>query len=141
MPLHRSSPARATLPAAAERSLQERLAGLQGFDCQRALANVVDQWPMLERVLRMFIAMYGQGVPTLQGPPTPENVRQWRSDGHALRGVCATIGATDLGATLLAFEAALAQSGDAALPLARQVNAGLIDFAARLQQCMGPAES
>ena len=103
-------PAAATAPHEADRPrapLAERLAGVPGLDVETALRHVGGSGATLERVLRRFVATYGEGVPALAGVATPAERAACRAACHSVRGACSTVGATGLAAELAALETEL----------------------------------
>ncbi len=96
--------------AASGSTLAERLAGVPGFDFERALHSLGGQMGTLQRVLERFVLTYGSASPALTAAPGPDEVEAWRQASHALRGACAAVGATALQQALVAFEG-LADAG------------------------------
>jgi HPt (histidine-containing phosphotransfer) domain-containing protein len=115
--------------------LQQRLAGIVGLDVAQGLRNLGGQMTALVRVLALFCTTYANGEPAFAAPPSPEAAQRWRDACHSLRGACATVGAEDLLAHLVAFDKALAAGVDlSALAVqAGQLNAELQALVATLQ--------
>ncbi|MEO8297855.1 MAG: PAS domain S-box protein [Burkholderiales bacterium] len=99
--------------------LQERLAGIDGFDVAQGLRNVGGQMALLERVLSRFVALYGDGLPELLAAARTGDTAAWLAIAHSLRGACATLGARTLQQSLLSAEHAVLAGGDGAPFLAR----------------------
>jgi signal transduction histidine kinase/DNA-binding response OmpR family regulator/HAMP domain-containing protein len=89
-----------------------RLSRVEGLDLASALRHVGGQLPLLERLLRVFVANYGAGEPAFLLPAAEDSVARWRSASHSLRGACAAVGAMTLHDELSAFEKALAEPTD-----------------------------
>jgi PAS domain S-box-containing protein len=106
----------AAAPAAAAPApsgLLQRLAGVEGFDVERALRNLGGQTSTVERVLRSFVRSYSrQAAPDILQAAASEPVQQWREQCHSIRGACATIGATALEGELRSFERELTSTGE-----------------------------
>jgi CheY-like chemotaxis protein len=108
--------AAAAVPAAAapaDGGLLQRLAGVEGFDVQRALRYLGGQAATVERVLRSFVRSYSrQAAPDILQAAPEQPVEHWREQCHSIRGACATIGATALESELRSFERELASPGE-----------------------------
>jgi len=118
--------------------LRERLAGLEGLDVERGLANVGGHWLALARVLDVFVTTYAQGEPALLDAQSPDALDRWRRACHSLKGACATIGAVGLQCSAEVLEAGLASGVDAAalaLP-AHLLHDDLLQLVARLRQAL-----
>ena len=123
--------------------LRERLAGLDGLDVERGLANVGGHWLALARVLDVFVTTYVQGEPALLDAQSPDALDRWRRACHSLKGACATIGAVGLQCSAEVLEAGLASGVDAAalaLP-AHLLHDDLLQLVERLRQALLVADT
>lgn len=85
--------------------LLDRLAAIDGFDPEVALANVGGQPSALARVLERFADSYRHGVAELAATAAgPAQRMKRRRSAHALRGVAGTLGAISLQDALEAIE-------------------------------------
>jgi CheY-like chemotaxis protein len=96
-----AAPERAPLPRRDALPLQDRLAGIDGFNLGQGLHHVGGNLGTLRRVLTRFVQLYRDGIGALD-----------LELAHSMRGACAAIGAVQLQATLLAYESAAGASGD-----------------------------
>jgi two-component system sensor histidine kinase/response regulator len=115
------------LAATSADSLPQRLAAIAGFDVEIALCNVGGRALTLARILKTFIAAYGDGEPTLRAGMAQNNPAQMRAGCHSLRGACATLGASGLERQALALETLLESPHDlpALVTRARQIDTEL----------------
>ncbi len=100
-----------TTPAELERlPLPDRLATIDGYDVEMALRSVSGQVPILERVVRRFVATYTQGLPELldEDGTDAEVITRWHKACHSVRGALSTLGASRLLGGLVEFERRLA---------------------------------
>jgi HPt (histidine-containing phosphotransfer) domain-containing protein len=140
VPAAAAEPRQAT-PAAVIAPLQDRLAGVEGFNLALALRNTGGRVATLERALSRFVATYQGGEPALLEPAGPATLMRWRALSHSLRGACATIGASRLQQELHDFECALDADADLREldERARQLHQRLGQLVARLGEELGGA--
>jgi PAS domain S-box-containing protein len=103
----------ATPPVAAgagARPLEEALAAVDGLDLPAALRSVGGRLGLLERILRKFVEHYGSSAWSLAEPVLAGRLPALGASCHALRGACATIGATALARALQEVEQAATSS-------------------------------
>jgi PAS domain S-box-containing protein len=138
-------PASAARPGQSTRAaplvpLQDRLAGIEGFNLAQALRNVGGRMAMLERALNRFVSTYRGGEPVLLEPAGRATLMRWRALSHSLRGACGTIGASRLQQELHDFECALDADADLREldERARQLHQRLGQLVSRLDEELGP---
>jgi two-component system, sensor histidine kinase and response regulator len=97
-------------PPAAGASLCEALAGIDGFEPRDGLALVDgDGDEFLLRLLRLFVANHGDGLPGLDSALATGQRQQARRVVHSLKGSAAAIGARALGKMARGLESAIAK--------------------------------
>ena len=94
-------------PAQGEFSLSTRLAGLAGFDVEAGLRRVLGREALYLTLLRRFTRQYADGLAPLHTALAQGDVALAERLAHTLRGVSASIGATDVPALAQALERAL----------------------------------
>ena len=92
--------------------LVERLAVVDGLDLARGLLSVGGRVDVLERVLRSFVGIYGNGEAAVLRDSTAPALARWPALCHSLRGACAAIGAIALDEQLWALEQQLHAATD-----------------------------
>ncbi|BAL95626.1 PAS/PAC sensor hybrid histidine kinase [Rubrivivax gelatinosus IL144] len=97
--------------AAGDTLLPARLAGVPGLEVGAALERLGGSAAMFERLLRRFVATYGDGVPALVAAARAGDGMACRHAAHSLRGAAATVGAAALVQRLAALERALGEHG------------------------------
>ena len=115
LPAPAPAAAPATKPAAPSgaQPLEVALAEVDGLDLQQALSHLAGRTAILERVMLRFVEHYAGGVPLLLEPPGATQRQPQREVCHALRGACATIGASALARELHELERRLDRHGGA----------------------------
>ncbi|MBL8346140.1 MAG: response regulator [Rubrivivax sp.] len=93
-------------PAAGTMPLEVALTAVDGLDLPVALRSVGGRVALLERILRKFVEHYGGNAGTLAELARDDQLPALRASCHALRGACATIGATRLAQALHDLEQA-----------------------------------
>jgi CheY-like chemotaxis protein/HPt (histidine-containing phosphotransfer) domain-containing protein len=88
--------------------LKERLARIDGYNLELGLTAVGRSPGILLKLLQRFVSLYRDGDAALQAAQTAGNWRAVAHASHALRGACATIGATEAVALTRALDANLA---------------------------------
>ena len=117
------------------RSLQDRLAAVQGLALDTALRNVGGNLAVVERVLARFSESYRHGVAEFADVDAGLDHQAMRQACHSLRGACAVIGAADIEADLRQLEATLqrADAGAEIGPSAARLNGRLKAFVGTLE--------
>ncbi len=95
-PAPAAPPAVLPQPATGAQPLEVALAEVDGLDLKQALSHLAGRTTILERVMRRFVEHYAGGVPLLLDAPAGAQRTRQREACHALRGACATIGASAL---------------------------------------------
>jgi len=103
----KAGPAAAAHGAARARPLEEALARVDGLDLAAALRSVGGRVGLLERILHKFVEHYGGRAWSLAEPVLEDRLQALGASCHALRGACATIGATPLAQALQELEQAV----------------------------------
>jgi HPt (histidine-containing phosphotransfer) domain-containing protein len=84
---------------------------LPGFDIPMALARVNNNWPMLEKFLRMFRERNANSLSEIGTALTNQDLTAAKRLAHTLKGVAATLGAVTLAEAASRFESALVAAG------------------------------
>ncbi|WP_050985527.1 hypothetical protein [Rubrivivax gelatinosus] len=121
------APGRAAPAARDTRSLEERLAAVEGLDIQAALRNVGGRAAVLGRVLEQFVLRYQDGAGEL-------DLRA----AHSLRGACAIVGAAALQEALVNYERCWDAPSDVGERQRRadEINTGLIALTSSLRSVL-----
>jgi PAS domain S-box-containing protein len=121
------------------RTLEARLASIDGYDLHQALKNVAGRVSTLRMILHSFVKGYREGSPELLAAATHRDTVRLAQACHALRGACAAIGAAALQHELLAMELAAGQAAPPDPQLmarAQALNTRLAALAAHISEAL-----
>ncbi|MBI5719295.1 MAG: response regulator [Burkholderiales bacterium] len=114
--------------------LQQRLLAVPGINLTKALQLLNGSMATLERVLRCFAGVYGDGDRALATALATPDRALWRNAVHSLVGACASIGAEGLTELARGLQRDLDSDMDLERmrPRAQALAQGLVDLAGRL---------